>query len=116
MMKTKENKKMNAMKCDRCGAYYEMYNGGKLEKYGNGIDIVKPNGEINTAVSHCDLCPACMRKLANFLEFYKYISGKLGRQVHSHELADPNVTKEIKTAAEADFKALCLWGEERSDN
>jgi len=44
--------------------------------------------------------------------FYEYIEEKLGRPVYTHELANDNMEKEIRTAAYDDFIELCRTSKE----
>lgn len=45
--------------------------------------------------------------MCDFKDMHEYIEEKLGRRVWVHELADPNVQKEIKEAVKSDFLYLC---------
>ena len=64
---------MVASKCDRCGNFYDYYKGSKL--FGNGeavnsiafITDTSPNGNYSVKRSY-DLCPACMKKLEEFMK------------------------------------------------
>lgn len=63
---------MRAMKCDRCGKFYDYYAGSKTFKdteKANGImlidrDLKREYYERRTY----DLCPECMREFKKFLE------------------------------------------------
>ena len=57
-----------AKQCDRCGAFYALYN---VANNGN-----KPNGFMVLNIDECgkyfshharDLCPSCMKKFLNFI-------------------------------------------------
>jgi hypothetical protein len=49
----------------------------------------------------------CMLTEEKFHIFHEYIEEIMGRPVFTHELADKNVSAEIKEKAKADFIALC---------
>ena len=49
----------------------------------------------------------CMLTEDKFHIFHEYIEEIMGRPVFTHELADKNVSAEIKEKAKADFIALC---------
>lgn len=49
---------MNAKKCDRCGSYYENYDG-----VAEGAQIIQFKRRNNFIVYSADLCPECMAKL-----------------------------------------------------
>lgn len=63
----------NALKCDRCGKYYDYY----FKREVNGVDVRTPNiiclyvadthGNLGEK-EYYDLCPECMAKLKEFLE------------------------------------------------
>lgn len=63
---------MQARKCDRCGTYYNTYMGDKSRMLSaNGLKMILISG--NSYSSHSlltryDLCPDCMRLLADFLK------------------------------------------------
>ena len=63
---------MRAMKCDRCGKFYEFYEGEKIFKEtekANGLMLIDMDLERkhwNRKIY--DLCPDCMKKLEDFLE------------------------------------------------
>ena len=50
---------------------------------------------------------ACMLTEDKFHIFHEYIEELMGRPVFTHELADKDVSAEIKEKAKADFIALC---------
>lgn len=63
----------NAMKCDRCGQYYDYY----FKREVNGVNVRPQNSIIlcfkdiysNLGEKECyDICPECMAKLKKFLE------------------------------------------------
>lgn len=60
---------MLAIKCDRCGIYYEPYNVESNRKKTNGIMFlnidVKGNYYSQTVV---DLCPECMEAVRKFVQ------------------------------------------------
>ena len=62
---------MRAMKCDRCGKFYEFYEGEKIFKEtekANGLMLIDMDLERkhwNRKIY--DLCPDCMKKLEDFL-------------------------------------------------
>lgn len=63
---------MRARKCDRCGCYYDTYQGNmKFEKTGraNALWLID-RFEDNKAMSResYDLCPRCMQELEEFLK------------------------------------------------
>lgn len=63
---------MRARKCDRCGCYYDTYQGKmKFEKTGgaNALWLID-RFEDNKAMSRksYDLCPRCMQELEEFLK------------------------------------------------
>lgn len=45
--------------------------------------------------------------------FYEYVEEKLGRPVFTHELANDNICKKIRTAAYGDFIELCRTSKEK---
>lgn len=45
--------------------------------------------------------------MCDFAEVHKYVQEKLGRPVWTHELAHPDVQRELHDAARDDFLALC---------
>ena len=45
--------------------------------------------------------------MCDFDYVHRYIEDKLGRPVFSHEMADPDVQKEISEKTKRDFLALC---------
>lgn len=49
----------------------------------------------------------CMLQGRDFQLYHNYIEEKLNRPVFTHELADPALMEQIKSASEADFIALC---------
>lgn len=63
---------MRARKCDRCGCYYDTYQGSmKFEKTGRAnalclIDRFEDNN--NMSRKSYDLCPRCMQELEEFLK------------------------------------------------
>ena len=63
---------MRAMKCDRCGKFYEFYEGEKIFKEtekANGLMLIDMDLERkhwNRKIY--DLCPECMKELEDFLE------------------------------------------------
>ena len=63
---------MRARKCDRCGRFYDHYQGeGKFIKTGqaNAVQLIDKYMD-NTGSPKClyDLCPDCMKKLEKFLK------------------------------------------------
>lgn len=63
----------DAMKCDRCGKYYDYYFkrevSGKNVRSQNSISLYLKDDYGNLADKKCyDLCPECMAKLEEFLE------------------------------------------------
>ena len=63
---------MRARKCDRCGCYYDTYQGiMKFEKTGRATALwLIDRFEDNKAMSRksYDLCPRCMQELEEFLK------------------------------------------------
>ena len=63
---------MRARKCDRCGCYYDTYQGKmKFEKTGGANALLLIDRfEDNKAMSRksYDLCPRCMQELEEFLK------------------------------------------------
>lgn len=64
---------MTAMKCDRCGKYYDYYFkrevNGKNVRSQNSISLYLKDDYGNWADKKCyDLCPECMDKMVDFLE------------------------------------------------
>lgn len=64
---------MQAMKCDRCGKYYEAYGLSDLidKKEANRITLVSYDYETkykNVAKERYDLCPECMNTIKQFLK------------------------------------------------
>ena len=61
---------MRARKCDRCGRFYDHYQGEIFEKTGraNALRLID-RYENNTFISRnaYDLCPECMKELEEFL-------------------------------------------------
>lgn len=45
--------------------------------------------------------------MCDFADLQKFIEEKLGRPAWTHELASPQVQKEIRAATKSDFMALC---------
>ena len=63
---------MQAMKCDRCGKFYDYYAGSKTFKdteKANGIMLIDRNLARDCYNRRIyDLCPECMREFKKFLE------------------------------------------------
>ena len=61
---------MRARKCDRCGAYYDHYNGHKNnEENANGfIFIDKDMNDKYFSRNSVDLCHDCLLKLLDFMK------------------------------------------------
>ena len=63
---------MRAMKCDRCGKFYEHYAGSKTffeTTKANGIILIDMDlGRNCYNRKTYDLCPECMREFKKFLE------------------------------------------------
>jgi hypothetical protein len=57
-----------AMKCDRCGAYYDHYN-GKDPYYSNSLKLMHRNTDCihSTGRSRIDLCIPCMESFVKRL-------------------------------------------------
>ena len=61
---------MQAMKCDRCGKYYEYYSGGKKFKKFQSNSVLLLDIDTNRAYfarDGYDLCEDCMSALIDFL-------------------------------------------------
>lgn len=58
---------MNAKKCDRCGKFYDYYNGNKNKESANAIKFVENARDGVYGCSLYDLCPECMSKLQEWL-------------------------------------------------
>lgn len=63
---------MNAKKCDRCGKYYDHYNGNLIfPTNGRANGFALYNEDSNRIVGtqrFYDLCQECMKKLIDFIE------------------------------------------------
>lgn len=62
---------MKAMKCDRCGAFFELYNGNEVfarSKKANGLLLIDMDCDRKYwKRESMDLCPDCMCALERFL-------------------------------------------------
>ncbi len=63
---------MNARKCDRCGQFYDLYDGRKVfsgRGYANGLMLINEasNGDYDRQKLY-DLCPGCMEELMAFIK------------------------------------------------
>lgn len=60
---------MNAKKCDRCGALYEMYNHEPDCRKPNRVELVTKGFSFcsSRTLKISDLCPGCMELLVAFL-------------------------------------------------
>ena len=62
---------MRAMKCDRCGKFYNYYEGGKTFKdteKANAVIFIDMDTERDYSARQIyDLCPDCMKELEIFL-------------------------------------------------
>lgn len=60
-----------ALKCDRCGRFYEIYDGIPLNegegKY-NGMSLLKWDTSYSALNQDYDLCPECMKSLFEWLK------------------------------------------------
>ena len=63
---------MRARKCDRCGHFYDHYQGDEMFKETGGANALRliDRYEDNTffGMDIYDLCPECMQKLERFLK------------------------------------------------
>ena len=60
---------MQAKKCDRCGKFYELYDGFEIAKGGNKYNTVRLEKLVCDSIYRkFDLCPECMEKLVNFIK------------------------------------------------
>ena len=63
---------MRAMKCDRCGKFYNYYEGGKTFKdteKANAVVLIDRDSERDYSSRKIyDLCPDCMKELEDFLK------------------------------------------------
>ena len=68
---------MIAVQCDRCGAFYGIYNTKNDENKINGINTLNINKE-RSYYQHgpYDLCPVCSKELYEWLTLYKNNNGE----------------------------------------
>lgn len=64
-----EVKNMKALKCDRCGGFYDLYGMKNDAKNANGLRLLNVDAN-RVAYVHdfIDMCPECMKKLYEFLK------------------------------------------------
>lgn len=60
---------MFAKQCDRCRAFYTLYNVANNRNKPNGVMVLNID-ERGRYYSHCahDLCPSCMKEFLSFIE------------------------------------------------
>lgn len=57
-----------ALKCDRCGRLYEVYDGIAIYEGGNKYNEISLKRYWNTVSREYDLCPECMKSLFEWLK------------------------------------------------
>lgn len=57
-----------AMKCDRCGEYYDENTLYKIHRYGERMKGIRFDG-VNSTDDRIDLCDDCIKELIKFLGF-----------------------------------------------
>lgn len=71
-----------AIKCDRCGDFYEHYCMGYIGNQINGIRIIKTNADYSYSwnIRTLDLCPKCCEELIKWLGDEKEEGEEDGRE------------------------------------
>lgn len=69
-----------AMKCDRCGDFYEHYRMGYMGKYINGISLANTTKGEYINLCMFDLCPKCCEELIKWLGDEKEEGEEDGRE------------------------------------
>lgn len=59
---------MKARKCDRCGKFYEEYNGTEETKSANALRLMGVTQTAAHGKNWYDLCEDCMKELVSFLD------------------------------------------------
>lgn len=57
-----------AMKCDRCGNFYDVYNGYKYRENGNTYNNLYLHNDAHGNALNFDMCPICMDALISFMK------------------------------------------------
>ena len=57
----------NALKCDRCGKFYEKYDGIKVVSGGNKYCFFSISNCSGLITRDYDLCPECMKSLIEWI-------------------------------------------------